>query len=1731
MKKTFQSKNFQIVLLILILFISGFLRIRGIRWDEDYHLHPDERFLTMVENSIYPVDSLKEYFDTSVSTLNPQNMGQTFFVYGTFPIFVVRYVAEWLQQTGYSQVNVVGRYISALFDIGVVLFVYLIAKKLFKKPSISLLSALFYGLATLAIQQSHFFTVDTFANFFVAVALYLAICIFAGFEEGNDRDEKKAAVYDRWLHILFGFIVGLAAASKINTVVCAVLMPLADILRDYPELKQSSQKRTQTLINVAIAAFACLITFRVFQPYAFQGPGFFGFSLNPKWLDNLREQSVYSSGDINYPPSVQWARRPFYFAWQNLLQWGLGLPIGIPALIGLLVMGWKIIKGDWKPYFLLWFWVVLYGGWQSQVWNPTMRYMLYVYPGLVICAAWLVVLVFDWLIKEKRVFKVVLAVCLLAVLLGGSAAWAFSFSEIYTRPVTRVAASEWIYKNVEGPINLQISAADGDFNQALAYPHYIDLTPANPVTFNFSPEQDETLSSLILEKIQNYSGVFDGQALAVSLYEIMDDEAVLLQSTTVSLVDWNDSNTISSQLVQFPSEQILQQDKEYQVRIELAGQSIELHLYGFIQTNGIDVNSNSFTQTIFECAPSLSQMGICTMQFTPFEEGTLTGVTLFRVLDWQGTEDEKEIRVRVQSMDAEENVVATGTLKSTFNEKQDYRGKEYTITLDEPILLQQGKTYSLTLEADQGAGDIAIYGSKRLNESSWDDGLPFYMYGYDPFNENTGVYSSDLNLELYNDDNEDKLENFYTSLEEADYIYITSNRQWGSTTQIPERYPLTVAYYRALLGCPVDQDLQDCYRDAQPGMYTGELGFELVQVFQSEPTIGNITINTQYAEEAFTVYDHPKVFIFKKTDSFNMETVRSILGKVDLSKVIYLTPAAASKTPGDLSLTAKEEETQTSGGTWSELFSRDSLLNQNQFLGIVVWYLVLFLLGVVVYPTTRIIFRGLKGKGYAFSRLFGMLLLAFTVWILGSLSVPVERWLISLVFAGILGINGWLYLKNRKDIHQELKENRQYFLQVEVIFLAFFIFFTLIRLGNPDLWHEYKGGEKPMDFAYFNAIVKSTVFPPYDPWYAGGYINYYYFGSLIVGIYTKWLGIVPSIAYNFSLATFFAFVGTAAFGIGWNLQTKRLEDKTEKKKAFSPFLAGIIFAVAVVIIGNLGTISMILSGIKQIAINAGLQTSSGIFASISLWFKGLLLLVKGAKFTYYPGDWYWIPSRTIPGEAITEFPYFTFLYGDPHAHLFAYPLTLMALAFALSIVLRQKHFDGQRDAGWFFLLLGGGLIVGSLAATNTWDYPLYLLFGMLAIVYEHFKQERYYPNIFPQFSQTLRIAVSCVISLMIFVGASYLFFLPYHNTYASSYTSIQSWEGTHTPLSSLIVHWGIFLFFIISWLVIKTRDWLAQTPISYLKTLRSYQPFLWIGILTLFGILVLLLVNGVSIALVMLPLLIWAFLLFSSKKASLLDRIILLFELAGFAMIMMVEVIVLSGDVGRMNTVFKFYLQAWTLLAISAAYAFVDLLPRLEKPKIESWKSIWRACGIALVGCGLLFPVIASKDKITDRISDDVPLTLDGMAYMQSSVYWQDGVAMDLEQDYQAIKWMQENVQGSPVIVEGTTSLYQWGNRFSIYTGLPAVIGWDWHQRQQKTTLPSTWVTDRITAVENFYNTTDIKAARSFLEKYQVKYIILGQLESIRYSADGLQKFTDYEGIYWKTVFSYKDTIILEVME
>ncbi len=1035
------------------------------------------------------------------------------------------------------------------------------------------------------------------------------------------------------------------------------------------------------------------------------------------------------------------------------------------------------------------------------------------------------------------------------------------------------------------------------------------------------------------------------------------------------------------------------------------------------------------------------------------------------------------------------------------------------------------------------------------HESSWDDAIPYPVDGFSPYSDTAGIYRGDLNFEMYWADNELKLQKFETNLDSADYIFITSSRQWGTTTRVPERYPLTTFYYRNLLGCPEDADIEWCYGVAEPGTFEGNLGFELVATFQSDPNIGSFKINDQASEEAFTVYDHPKVLIFKKTDAYDPMAMRKLLRSVDLSKVVYFTPGDAGKykqpsaddPQSTLMLPEDRLEEQQQNGTWSELFNRDSLLNLSQPAAVIAFYLLVTVLGWLAYPIIRLALPGLADRGYPLSKLAGMLILAFFVWILGSAGVPFSRLTILLVIAGITLVSVVFIILQRRTLMADLREKWQYFLTVEMLALAAFVFFLLVRMGNPDLWHPYKGGEKPMDFSYLNAIIKSSTFPPYDPWFAGGYINYYYFGFVIVGVPIKLLGIIPSVAYNIVLPIWYSILILSAFSVGWNLylgiprsRALRAGESRRKQVLGTAFWIGLATSLAVVVLGNLGTVKLIIHGYQQIASGGAAVDSARLGQQISWTFQGFIQFLKGTPMPFYPGDWYWYPSRVIPGDVITEFPYFSFIYGDLHAHLLAFPITVFAISWSLSVVLNKARWgepDGRfKVLGTVMGFLLGGLVIGALRPTNTWDFYTYIVLASLALFYSilrHYKPRLKLNLEKSELVERLGAALGAVLLLILL---ALLLYQPFTHWFGQGYTSLEIWKGDRTPLSSYLTHWGLFLFIIVSWMGWETYHWMKTTPQSELQKLAPYLTWIYAGVILFLLSLLVFLILKITIALIAVPLGIWAVILMFRPGQSEGRRFLLFLIGTAVTLTLVVELIYLPGDIGRMNTVFKFYLQAWIMFALVSGVCIGWVIQSLKYWN-RNLEFLWQAVCFLLVTSAALFTVMGTTDKIRDRMAPAAPHTLDGMAYMAYATYYDLGADMDLSEDYHAIQWMQDNVQGSPVILEGQAYEYRWGNRYTIYTGLPGVVGWNWHQRQQRAILRNNIVQERVDAVGTFYLTEDINYIKDFLKEYDVRYIVNGQLERIFFPGVGLDKFEQYDGELWREVYRYGSTAIYEVID
>ncbi len=1748
------------ILLILVLVIGAYFRLVGIKWDDNHHLHPDERFLTMVETSIEPVKNLGEYFDTANSTLNPGNRGYSFYVYGTLPIFIVRYVAGWVGQAGYDQVNVVGRVLSGIFDLGTVAMLYLIGKRLYRNSKLGLVAALFLALSVLPIQLSHYFAVDTFTNFFVYSALFAAICISTSREPGDlETAELKKPLNKHWWMLrwrefipygLFGLLYGMALSSKVSVYALAVALPLAALIQ---YLNLSAEKREESvpfiLRNLVLAGIIAFITFRFFQPYSFMGPGFFGLQINQNWLNSLKEIRNISSGNVDVPYALQWARRPITFSWTNMVEWGLGIPLGIAAWAGFLWMLWRSLKGDWKRHILILGWVGLVFILQSTTHVKAMRYQLPIYPGLALMASWLVFKL--WEFQPKRVPKItrlnvnwakIASVILAVVTVAGSALWAFSFTRIYTKPVTRVAASEWIYGHIPAAINLQVDPESGmQFMQPIAYLNSAYISSGSPYIYGYTPDENETVTRFTIEHVLSM------QELTVPVSFVVYIRQPELNGATYkgvgfyqSIFDTSGDDQGDKVKIAFPKGVNLARGTYYEIVLEPAEPNTILRINGGAWMD-MQSGTGSRVQYLTQPVKRLTSNSPYEVSFAAQTDCSVSSIQFGHIIDILGFSSSKTVTVTIVDPSNNNQMLGQGSLTDAFLMTDDPRGDTKWIQFETPAVLEKGKVYTLQIKLDDSQGALGLFNDALLLESSWDDAIPLGLSGYGPFGYETGLYGNNRNLEIYWIENQEKLQRFYSSLDQSDVIVITSNRQWGTTVRVPERYPLTTEYYRALLGCPDGQELLKCYANAKPEMYTGELGFELTAVFESDPSLGSYSINDQLAEEAFTVYDHPKVLIFQKTEDYSQQKVREILGSVDLSNVVQLTPAQASKHTGNLLLSDEQQVIQTEGGTWSELFPADSLLNLHPWLAMVTWYLVILLLGVMVYPLMRLVFKGLPDKGYPLARIAGIVLLAYFTWLAASVGGQFSKLTIVLCLVGIVLVNGYLAYRQRDQLRQELKGKWKYFITVEVIGLLLFGLMLYIRWGNPDLWHPWRGGEKPMDLSYFTAVLKSTVFPPYDPWYSGGYINYYYFGFVIAAVPTKLLGIVPSVAYNLIIPTFFAFTGLGVFSIGWNLLRHSMQlpedslpqqEKTADRRSFFAGLTGIFLTL---IAGNLGTVRLLWQSFQKLAAPGGDIEGALLKEHISWFFKGLAAYAKGnIELPIGFGEWFWVPSRALPGDTITEFPFFTFTYADLHAHMIALPITMLVLGLVLAILFTQwRKVDFAKIGNLIDLaitLTFAGLVLGVLKTTNTWDWPTYTALLGVALCYAVFRYFQPPAWLLPNKPIWLRKGVIFAAIAGFMLAISAVLFLPFSQNYAQSYGTIEKWSGEHSPLASYLTHWGLPLFLLISWFSWETHEWLSSTPASSIKKIQPYLTYLQVLVILFFAILILLTALGIKIGWLVGILAAWDLVLLLRPGITDAKRFVHFIIGTALVLTLFVEIFVLVGDVGRMNTVFKFYYQAWTLLTISATAALMWLIPAISTKWKERNSVAWQVV-LALLLIGVyLYPVTAAADKMRDRMSKLTPKTLDGLAFMETSTYWDMDWEMDLSQDYRAIKWMQENVEGSPVIVETNTVEYRWGNRYTIYTGLPGVLGWNWHQRQQRGAIDYYGIQDRLLEIPAFYQTEEIDQALKFLEKYDVEYIILGQQEQAYYPGNGLLKFERYDGIYWQEVYRELDTVIYQVI-
>lgn len=992
-------------------------------------------------------------------------------------------------------------------------------------------------------------------------------------------------------------------------------------------------------------------------------------------------------------------------------------------------------------------------------------------------------------------------------------------------------------------------------------------------------------------------------------------------------------------------------------------------------------------------------------------------------------------------------------------------------------------------------------GSLILKEH-WEEGIPG-LHGF-----------AIRELPLYNDDNYLKAEVLAKDLSDADYLVFYSDRLYGTIPRLPERYPISNSYYHLL--------------------FSGQLGYQVVNVESSYPHLLGLAFtndtfsrpristpefptsespvgllfNMGTADESFTVYDHPMNLVLENKGRFSSDRIKQLLLKDWAGK----TPLSTSRELG-LMLTEENSRVQRHGGTWAEIIKPQTWSYRYPVLA---WLLLIEAMSLLVLPIAFMLFRHLPDRGYLFAKTLGILLVSTLVWLLASyhlVSFSQASLMISAVILAAISIP--ILFRNRKCIASFIFEHWRMLVFSEIVFISAFLIFVVIRMANPDLWHPYLGGEKPMDMAYLTAVLKSSYMPPYDPWFAGGYINYYYWGQFMVAALIRGTGIEPAVAFNLAVPLFFALTFGSAYSLvynltNWSIIRNKLNNRPPTSGLLgqalrSPVSAGLMGGVFVTILGNL-------DGAVQIIGN--------------LWHQ-FILGVPMETFDF------WRSTRVMPpdppGHEITEFPFFTFLFGDLHAHLMAIPFTILAIGLSLAIVVSVRNKDGYKNPVSYaqgFAELGRlvvlGLVVGSLRLINTWDFPVYLLLACLSVLLAE-----YYRN----GGLSLMVIIKSGLKILIVTASGFLIFLPYHLAYETFFSSLESTTNQTVLWHFLLIH-GLFIFVLGSFFLVYLRDYWSscwgkiigilqsETASSSLanNSSRHHLSYKKISsmalIVLLFGYLAFNYLSGVFGSTIPFAIVLLALVAVSASQHLWSDDYkdlgtVFVSILVGAALVIVigVDVVRVEGDIDRMNTVFKFYLQVWVLLGIASAYLVWHqiYMRRINQVIPKYWRYIWVTVLVLLIAGTSIYPIFGTQARLKSRF-EILPMTLDGTSYMRSAVYNDPHGKIALAPDYEGIQWLQKNVPGSPVVLEGLTPNYRWGGRISVYTGLPTVIGWQWHQEQQRRGY--SWaIGERARDVDRIYRTPEMTEAIELLRKYSVEYIYIGQLERLYYPKESLSKF------------------------
>ncbi|MBP7176253.1 MAG: hypothetical protein KBA53_08585 [Thermoclostridium sp.] len=695
------------------------------------------------------------------------------------------------------------------------------------------------------------------------------------------------------------------------------------------------------------------------------------------------------------------------------------------------------------------------------------------------------------------------------------------------------------------------------------------------------------------------------------------------------------------------------------------------------------------------------------------------------------------------------------------------------------------------------------------------------------------------------------------------------------------------------------------------------------------------------------------------------------------------------------------------------------IILKDEFSYVLIWWVIILILGLMAFPLSATVFSSFTDKGYLFSKGLGIAISSYALWLLSTLKIfkidGLGCWSV------VLGCGVIIFFAFYKKARLSLSGFRQgdalsWILIGESIFLFSLSFWTYLRGFNARL----EGLEKFMDYGFINSILRSGFAPPKDMWFAGKSINYYYFGQYVSAFINRLSGIKTEIAYNLMMAALFAFSMALCFSIVSNLL------KGQKLKNGSAIFGGLVGATLVSLGGNL---------------------HSFIYGTLS-------------KYTT-EGKAYWFPDATryigynpeTSDKTIHEFPVYSFVVSDLHAHVInmIFVLTLLGVLIAIFRKLQFRAESGWQaknfiDAVFFPELLVPGFLIGIFQMSNFWDFPIYLTVTLFTLLCAGIRQHGF----------TLKMLQTAILRFIIVVASSLAFAYPFNMTFDKIATGIRL-SKDHSYIYQLLVLWGYQLviaaiFFVMILFTEQNLIW-RRAKNKEREKIRKELTFL------------------ARIRNVL-------------ERFSIEDVFTVILFVSAIGLVIIPELVyvedIYTGEHKRANTMFKLTYQSFIMFGLGCGYVFIRIWQMAEK----GWK---RTASIALTIIMVLLPMIYPiKYAIPSWYREMKPELyegLDGLAFLQR----------EYPDDYALIQWMRENIEGQPTVLEANGDSYTYYGRVSMATGFPTIQGWYVHEWLWRDDYHV--VQERVDDVQVIYESDDLDQTVELLKKYAVEYIVIGDLE------------------------------------